>query len=134
MSSSMHTLVKAGIISTAGLVGGGLMALGVSSAAADDAGYNRYDDDTEIVTTVDDDDDDDTRDRTRSRDTATRNSINSRASRDATNSRFSKVSRDKDRSRGDLTRDMTGDGPGKQKRDWSAGSTNDNSRNDTRRR
>lgn len=134
MSSSMHTLVKAGIIGTAGLVGGGLMALGVSSASADDAGYARYDDDTEIVTTVDDDDDDDTRDRTRSRDTATRNSINSRASRDATNSRFSAVSRDQDRSRGDLTRDMTSDGPGKQKRDWSANSTNDNSRNDTRRR
>lgn len=134
MSSSMHTLVKAGIIGTAGLVGGGLMALGVSSASADDAGYQRHDDDTEIVTTVDDDDDDDTRDRTRSRDTATRNSINSRASRDATNSRFSKVSRDKDRSRGDLTRDMTSDGPGKQKRDWSANSTNDSSRNDTRRR
>ena len=42
------------------------------------------------------------------------------------------VSRDRDRSRGDLTRDRTKDGPGGSKRDWSGGNTNDRSRNDTR--
>ena len=35
-------------------------------------------------------------------------------------------------SAGDLTRDMTQDGAGDQKRDWSANKTNDGSRNDTR--
>ena len=42
------------------------------------------------------------------------------------------MSRDRDRSRGDKTRDWTKDGKGK-RRDWSANKTNDRSRNDTRR-
>ena len=42
------------------------------------------------------------------------------------------VSRDRDSSRGDLTRDRTKDGPGGSKRDWSQNHTNDRSRNDTR--
>lgn len=42
------------------------------------------------------------------------------------------MSRDRDRSRGDNTRDKTRDGKGGKKRDWSANRTNDRSRNDTR--
>ncbi|MGQ0632230.1 MAG: hypothetical protein ACT4P1_14505 [Sporichthyaceae bacterium] len=53
-------------------------------------------------------------------------------SHDATNSKFSKVSRDRDISRGDLTRDLTNDGKGKNNVDDSRNSTNDQSRNDTR--
>jgi hypothetical protein len=51
---------------------------------------------------------------------------------DATNSRVSAVSRDTDRSGGDLTRDRTKDSPGAASRDRTAGSTNDRSRHDTR--
>jgi hypothetical protein len=53
-------------------------------------------------------------------------------SNDGTNSRHTGVSRDRDRSRGDLTRDRTKDGPGGGKRDWSQNGTNDRTRNDTR--
>jgi hypothetical protein len=53
-------------------------------------------------------------------------------SNDRTNSRFTGVSRDRDWSRGDLTRDKTRDGKGGKKRDWSRHHTNDRSRNDTR--
>ena len=59
----------------------------------------------------------------------------SRASRntgDNTRSNYTAVSRDRDISRADKTRDWTRDG-GNKKRDWSANKTNDRSRNDTRR-
>jgi len=42
------------------------------------------------------------------------------------------VSRDRDLSRGDNTRDWTRDGKGDRTRDWSQNRTNDRSRNDTR--
>jgi hypothetical protein len=51
---------------------------------------------------------------------------------DATNSRRTGVSRRDDRSRGDLTRDRTKDGPGGATRDRTANHTNDRSRHDTR--
>ncbi len=54
-------------------------------------------------------------------------------SNDGTGSGYTSVSRDQDISRGDKTRDWTRDGAGDQRRrDWSAGQTNDGSRNDTR--
>lgn len=53
-------------------------------------------------------------------------------SNDRTNSRVTPVTRDRDRSRGDLTRDRTDDGPGPKKRDWTENKTNDRSRRDTR--
>lgn len=53
-------------------------------------------------------------------------------SNDGTNSRHTNVTRDKDRSRGDLTRDRTKDGPGGPTRDRSRHQTNDRSRNDSR--
>jgi hypothetical protein len=57
---------------------------------------------------------------------------NSGNSGDATNSRRTGVSRSDDRSRGDLTRDRTKDGPGGATRDRTANHTNDRSRHDTR--
>lgn len=56
----------------------------------------------------------------------------SKQTNDNTRSNYSKVSRDRDRSRGDLTRDLTRDGGNGQTRDLTADSTNDKSRNDTR--
>jgi len=53
-------------------------------------------------------------------------------SNDGTNSRVTSVSRGDDRSRGDLTRDWTKDGPGTSTRDRTANHTNDGTRNDTR--
>jgi hypothetical protein len=56
----------------------------------------------------------------------------SRETNDNTRSNYSNVSRDRDRSRGDLTRDLTRDGGNGPTRDLTADSTNDKSRNDTR--
>jgi hypothetical protein len=53
-------------------------------------------------------------------------------SNDGTNSRHTAVSRDRDRSRGDLTRDRTKDGPGGPTRDRTRNQTNDRTRNDSR--
>jgi hypothetical protein len=53
-------------------------------------------------------------------------------SNDGTNSRVTGVTRNRDRSLDDLTRDRTKDGPGGKKRDWSRHHTNDRSRNDSR--
>lgn len=135
-------IARGSVIGLAGLVGAGVLAWpAVGATSASDQVYvKRQEADVELVA-YDDEDDDDTgakklqRD-TRSRDTDTRSRVSrqsrsNQASRDATNSRKSRVSRDRDRSRGDLTRDWTRDG-GKKQRDWSSGSTNDWSRNDTR--
>ena len=143
-------IARGSVVGLAGLVGAGVLAWpAVGSAAPSDEVYlKRQETDVELVAFDDEDDDDtvakklqrdtrskDTRSKaTRSKDTRSRVTQQSRskqASRDATNSRASRVSRDRDVSRGDLTRDWTRDG-GKQKRDWSSGSTNDWSRNDTR--
>ena len=53
-------------------------------------------------------------------------------SNDGTNSRVTSASLGDDRSRGDLTRDWTKDGPGTSTRDRTADHTNDGTRNDTR--
>ncbi|QWC83830.1 hypothetical protein KLP28_09285 [Nocardioidaceae bacterium] len=107
----------------------------VASADADPA-VKRDEDVVEIVL-VDDDDDDTNRTRgTRTRGGATNDATNdatgdSRSRNDNTNSRFTAVSRDRDVSRGDLTKDFTRDG-GDRTRDWTKNATNDRSRNDTR--
>lgn len=140
----MRKTVTYGVAGVAGAVAAGLMTFqGVSAFAQDDL-IKRDEDTIDVVTTVDDEDDDDTFGRldrsrdtrsnaTRSKDTRSKNTGNSRSKNDNTNSRFTKVSRDRDISRGDKTRDWTKDGEGKKKRDWSADRTNDKSRNDTRR-
>ena len=56
----------------------------------------------------------------------------SNGSNDNTGSRETRVSRDRDLSRDDLTKDRTKDGPGTSTRDFSQNRTNDGSRNDTR--
>lgn len=56
----------------------------------------------------------------------------SRASNDRTGSGHTAVSADRDRSRGDKTRDWTRDGQGDRTRDFSQNRTNDRSRGDTR--
>ena len=62
-----------------------------------------------------------------------RNTGFSRSTNDNTRSNFTRVSRDRDLSRSDKTKDWTRDG-GSRTRDWSANRTNDRSRNDTRGR
>lgn len=129
----MRTTVKLGLGTLAGAVGAGLLTL-PTSAVADDSFWKREDDRADVVMSVDDDDDDDTGKDTHTKNTSPRESRDTAGvdSRDGTNSRVTAVSRDRDRSRGDNTRDWTQDG-GDRTRDRSANSTNDNSRNDTRR-
>lgn len=128
----MKKLLPIGTLGLAGLVGVGLMTFPSTTVAAnlgDDAITKREDHVTELVLVADDDDDDtgaDSGTRTRSRNTGF-----SRASNDNTRSNFTKVSRDRDLSRSDKTRDWTRDG-GDRTRDWSHNRTNDRSRNDTR--
>jgi hypothetical protein len=120
--------LRGSVIGLAGLVGVGVMAwptLGVATAD----GYLKRDE-QEVDLVLVDDDDDDSNDTSRSRFTGF-----SASTRDGTRSNFTKVSRDRDLSRSDKTRDWTRDGKGdKKKRDWSANKTNDRSRNDSRGR
>jgi hypothetical protein len=111
----------------AGTLTGALMAYAVPTAFAGDyQAFKRNEDTPDVVTTLDDDDDDDSGGDNTSFNSGTGNS------NDGTNSRETRVSRDKDRSRDDLTKDRTRDGKGPSKRDWSQNRTNDRSRNDTR--
>ena len=136
-------IIRGSIVGLAGAVGAGVLALpALADPKADEVYLKRNEQAGELVTVDDDeleDDDElqlvaDTRSKnTRSKNTRSRNT-RSRASRDNTRSNVTKVSRDRDRSRGDKTRDWTRDGAGKQKRDLSANQTNDRSRNDTRGR
>ncbi|MGZ5418350.1 MAG: hypothetical protein ACXWDI_14345 [Nocardioides sp.] len=124
----LSTLGLAGAV-TLGVVG----MTGATAAAADQDAYVKREDNATSLVLVADDDDDDTNDDTDSgvsKSTAGTGSSVSRA--DGTNSRYTKVSRDRDRSRGDKTKDWTRDG-GDRTRDLTPNLTNDKSRNDTRR-
>ena len=149
-------IARGSVIGLAGAVGAGVLAWPAAAAYADTEQVRAKRDEQaiELVAVSDDDEDtndDDTNDRasrdrasrdrdTRTRDTRTRDTrsrdTRSRTgnSNDATGSRHTAVSRDRDRSRGDKTRDWTRDGAGDRTRDRSAGHTNDKSRNDTRRK
>jgi hypothetical protein len=118
-------LAASAVFGTATLLAWGLLAAPTASAADGDL-VKREEDRVDLVL-VDDRDDDDTND-----DTGNTGNSGTGNSNDATNSRFTGVSRDRDASRGDKTRDWTRDGSGDNKRDWSANRTNDGSRNDTR--
>lgn len=130
----MRKLLSFGTLGLAGAVGVGLMAMPGATVAAsfdEDAAVKREDGATELVLVADDDDDDTADDSVDSADTFTGFS---RSTSDGTRSNFTKVSRDRDISRSDKTKDFTFDGPGDTRtRDWTANSTNDRSRNDTRR-
>jgi hypothetical protein len=90
------------------------------------------DDDAGLATLERDDDPDDVADDTDDGGGDSNGATSGVNSNDGTNSRYTGVSRNGDRSRGDLTRDRTQDGPGGATRDRSAHDTNDRSRNDTR--
>ncbi len=134
----MHTAIRTGIMTLAGAVGVGVVAVGTQAGAASDDRILNKREDSSVSWYADDDDDrggDDTRTRTGTRsrtDGPSHDNTNSN-SNDGTNSRFTGVTRDRDRSRGDLTRDWTRDG-GDRTKDKSKNVTNDRSRNDTRRR
>ena len=123
----MKTNIKVPVVGIAGLVTTGLLALPIAAFAADGDQATKRDEDGADVVLVADEDDDDT-----NGDSDSTNSGASRSTNDSTRSNFTDVSRDKDRSRGDKTRDKTQDGPGGTKRDWSGNKTNDRSRNDSR--
>jgi hypothetical protein len=129
----MRKLLPTALLGLTGLTAFGLIATSspVVSSTPDEAA--KREDDAPSLVLVSDDDDDDTSD---GYDDTRTNSPSytgqSRDTRDNTNSRVSSVSRDRDHSRGDRTRDWTRDG-GDRTRDKSANQTNDRSRNDTRR-
>lgn len=129
----MKKLLPIGTLGLAGLVGVGLLSFPSTTVAAnlgDDAITKREDNVTELVL-VDDDDDDDSNDSNSNDTSRSRFTGFSRATNDNTRSNFTRVSRDRDLSRSDKTRDWTRDG-GDRTRDWSQNRTNDGSRNDTR--
>lgn len=129
----MRKPLPLGTAGLAGLLGIGLLAgPAVSSISAqrgnDDGFIKRQEHAAELVLVDDDDDaDSNSNSNTRSRFTG-----NSRSTNDHTRSNFTRVSRDRDHSRGDKTRDWTRDG-GDRTRDHSNNGTNDRSRNDSRR-
>ncbi len=128
-------ILRGSVIGLSGLVGVGVLAWpSVTAAAAADSDevYKRDERVTELALVADDDDDDTNGDTNTNDGTNNTNTGFSRATNDNTNSRFTAVSRDRDLSRSDKTRDWTRDG-GDKTRDRSAGQTNDRSRNDTRR-
>jgi hypothetical protein len=123
-------LARLAIMILAAAVGMGIP-VAAMAAGGDDGAYRAREEDVYVLAGDDDDDDDG--------DTGTGNTGNTGDSKtsgvnsnDGTNSRHTAVSRDRDRSRGDLTKDRTRDGNGGPKRDFSRNHTNDKSRNDTR--
>jgi hypothetical protein len=124
----LSTLGLAGAV-TIGVVG---MTGAVSSAADQDAYVKREENATSLVLVADDDDDDTNDDTNTGATKSTGGTGSSKSRADGTNSRYTKVSRDRDRSRGDKTKDWTRDG-GDRTRDLTPNLTNDKSRDDTRR-
>ena len=120
------TTVAAGL-ALFGPVGGAIAEEDAKTSTQDvKAAIARDEDDTGVLEVVEDDDD------TTGGGDDSDSFTSGVSSNDGTNSRVTAVSRDTDRSRGDLTRDRTKDGPGAATRDRTAGSTNDGSRHDTR--
>ena len=129
----MQALIRTTIAALAALLGLGLFTMtATSSASADDVVAKREDSANVLVSADDDDDDDDTDD---GNDDSGRTGASSLSgtgvSNDGTGSRVTAASRDRDISKGDLTKDRTMDG-GDPTRDLTQNHTNDASRNDTR--
>ena len=126
------SIIRGSVLGLAGLVGMGMLAFPLASVVSDrEAAFVKRDEQGSDLVLVADDDDDDSNDD--SKDSKATNTGISRSTNDNTRSNFTKVSRDRDLSRSDKTRDWTRDG-GTRTRDWSANRTNDRSRNDTRGR
>lgn len=121
----MRKLIPTAVLGITGLVAVGLIGLQSPTVSAVNDEFAKRDDDLVELVLVDDDDDGDTNDDSRF-------TGFSRATGDNTRSNFTAVSRDRDLSRSDKTRDRTYDGVGGKKRDWSGGRTNDRTRNDSR--
>ena len=121
---------RVGTLAVAGAMVMGLPGVALGGGAGEQqAVLSREDEDGYVLVAVDEDDDLESAGITGD---GTDNSFSSGVdSNDNTGSGYSAVSRDRDYSRGDKTRDFTRDG-GDRTRDRSAGHTNDNSRNDTR--
>ena len=127
-------LLPLGTLGLAGAVSLGVVGMtgSVTSAADRDAYVKREETATSLVLVADDgDDSNDGTDSGVSKTTVGTGSSRSRA--DGTSSRYTAVSRDRDWSRGDKTKDRTYDGPGSMTRDLTPNLTNDRSRQDTRR-
>ena len=131
----MNIYLRGLVAMLAAVFGAGLFLVSTTSGAtagSDDRAVlaKRQDSVSELVAV--DDDDDDAKDPT---DTRTNNTNShtgqSNSANDNTNSRVTNVSRDRDLSRRDLTKDGTRDG-GDRTRDHSRNYTNDASRHDTR--
>lgn len=124
----MQTLFRAVVAAFAALLGLGLFAATQSSAASGDDLAATREDSVTVLSTDDGDDDDDDDDDSDDSDTF---DSNTGESEDGTGSRVTVVSRDRDISNDDLTKDRTMDG-GDPTRDVTQNLTNDASRNDTR--
>jgi hypothetical protein len=129
----MNKVARTAILMLAALFAFGSFAVAYANGAkSDDVAAKREEDAREVAALGDDGDDDDTSDDDDGGGDDSSSFTSGVNSNDRTGSGHSKVSRDRDRSRGDNTRDRTRDGKGGKKRDWSANHTNDRSRNDTR--
>jgi len=134
--NTMKNLIRTGILTLAASVGLGLAGAGAAQVLpsdTSDALLSKREMSSIVLAAEDDNDNDNDNDssRTNTGDSRTK-TVNSRTgdSDDTTNSRVTGVSRDRDRSRGDLTRDWTRVG-GDHTRDFSRHLTNADSRNDT---
>ncbi len=132
----MKSLIPLSTLGLAGAVSLGVLGLtGPVTSAADGDAYVKREEQANSLVLVSDDDDDDSNDDTGASATGASNTTagtgSSRSRADGTNSRFSAVSRDRDLSRGDMTKDGTRDG-GDHTRDLTPNLTNDSSKNDTR--
>jgi hypothetical protein len=129
MGPRIVTFLLAAALAAFGLAGSALAA-----SRSDAEGVIARDEDFGVLAVVDDDDADGDADGDglAGTNSGTGSFTSGVDSNDGTNSRVTPVSRDRDLSGGDLTRDRTKDGPGASTRDWTRNHTNDRSRNDTR--
>ncbi|MBA3628788.1 MAG: hypothetical protein H0W55_03805 [Actinobacteria bacterium] len=126
----MNKLARTAILMLASLFAFGSFAVAYADGTkSDDLAAKREESAREVAALDDDDGGDDTSDDGGDDTSGFSSGVNSN---DRTGSGHSRVSRDRDRSRGDNTRDRTRDGKGGKKRDWSGNRTNDRSRHDTR--
>jgi hypothetical protein len=128
MIGRIATMTLAGAVAVFGPVGAAIAS--ADGPSREQVVFKRDEDDEEISTPfARGDDDDDTDTDGGGGGTSFTSGVDSR---DGTDSRVTSVSRDRDRSRGDLTRDRTKDGPGTSTRDRTPNRTNDRSKHDTR--
>jgi hypothetical protein len=129
MIGRMATIALAGAVAVLGPVGAAIAVDETDDSDREAVVFKREDDDDEVQTPFTRGGDDDDTNTGNGGGTSFTSGVNSN---DGTNSRVTSVSRDRDRSRGDLTRDRTKDGPGTKTRDRSRHRTNDRSKHDTR--